>query len=112
MLVFRCLCAAGCNIDVRNSDKIRADITALKHGHNDIAEILDKLRNTGQRDTFTRQLIPTNKPLSRLTVRLLGHCGVGKTAMVKSLGASLFSALFKRSSSLQSNKCTFIYLFF
>lgn len=107
MLIFRCLCAAGCNVDVRNSDNIRADITALKYGHNDIAEMLDRMRNTGQRDYYARQLIPTNKPLSRLTLRLLGHCGVGKTALIKSLGAGLFSTLFKRSSSLQSNKCKF-----
>ncbi|KAJ8929568.1 hypothetical protein NQ314_017732 [Rhamnusium bicolor] len=102
--VVRCLCAAGCNIDVRNSDKIRADITALKYGHNDIAELLDRLRATGQRDIFARQLVPTSRPALRISLRLLGHCGVGKTAVIKSLGAGLFSSLFRRSSSLQSNK--------
>ncbi|XP_060523349.1 death-associated protein kinase 1-like [Cylas formicarius] len=102
--VVRCLCAAGCNIDVRNADNIRADITAVKYGHNDIAELLDRLRNSGQRDAFTRQLVPTSRPALRISLRLLGHCGVGKTAMAKSLGAGLFSSLFRRSSSLQSSK--------
>ncbi|EFA08636.2 death-associated protein kinase 1 isoform X2 [Tribolium castaneum] len=102
--VVRCLCAAGCNIDIRNSDNIRADITALKYGHNDIAELLDRLRVTGQRDTLARQLVPTSKPALRLNLRLLGHCGVGKTSLVKSLSAGLFGSLFRRSSSLQSNK--------
>ncbi|RZC35529.1 Ankyrin repeat domain containing protein [Asbolus verrucosus] len=102
--VVRCLCAAGCNVEVRNSDNIRADITALKYGHNNIAELLDRLRATGQRDTLARQLVPTSKPALRLSLRLLGHCGVGKTSLVKSLGAGLFSSLFRRSSSLQSNK--------
>ncbi|CAH0563355.1 unnamed protein product [Brassicogethes aeneus] len=102
--VVRCLCASGCNIDIRNSDNIKADITALKYGHNDIAELLDRLRVTGQRDAFARQLVPTSKSALRLSLRLLGHCGVGKTSVVKSLGAGLFSSLFRRSSSLQSNK--------
>lgn len=90
---------------MKNTDKIRADITALKYGHNDIAELLDRLRVTGQRDAYARQLVPTSKPALRLSLRLLGNCGVGKTALVKSLNAGLFSSFFRRSSSLQSNKC-------
>lgn len=101
----RCLCCAGCNIECRNADGIRADITALKFGHNDIAEILDRLRNGGQRDVYSRQLVPTTKPVTRLALRLFGHCGVGKTSLIKSLSAGLFSSLFRRSGSLQSNKC-------
>lgn len=108
---FRCLCAAGCNIDVRNFDNIRADITALKYGHNDIADLLDRLRATGQRDTFARQLVPTSKPFLRLTLRVLGNCGVGKSSLIKSLSAGLFSSLFRRSSSLQSNKCMTQFLY-
>lgn len=103
--LYSCLSAAGCNIDVRNFDNIRADITALKYGHNDIAELLDRLRANGQRDNFARQLVPTSRPALRLSLRLLGHCGVGKSALIKSLNAGLFSSLFRRSSSLQSNKC-------
>ncbi|KRT78934.1 Ankyrin repeat-containing protein, partial [Oryctes borbonicus] len=102
--IVRCLCTAGCNIDVKNTDNIRADITALKYGHNDIAELLDRLRVTGQRDLYARQLVPTSKPALRISLRLLGHCGVGKTALVKSLNAGLFSSFFRRSSSIQSNK--------
>ena len=105
MIFLRCLCAAGCNIEVKNSDNIRADITALKYGHNNIADLLDRLRATGHRDAFARQLVPTSKPALKLTFRVLGHCGVGKTSLVKSLNAGLFSSLFRRSSSLQSNKC-------
>lgn len=101
------MCAAGCNIDIRNADNIRADITALKYGHNDIAELLDKLRITGHRDVLARQLVPTSKPALRLSLRLLGHCGVGKSSLIKSISAGLFSSLFRRSSSLQSNKCEF-----
>lgn len=101
------MCTAGCNIDVRNTDNIRADITALKYSHNNIADLLDKLRASGNRDFYARQLVPTSKPALRLSLRLLGNCGVGKTSFSKSLTAGLFSALFRRSSSLQSNKCMF-----
>ncbi|KAL1488880.1 hypothetical protein ABEB36_014673 [Hypothenemus hampei] len=102
--VVRCLCAAGCNIEVRNYDNIRADITALKYGYNDIAELLDRLRASGQRDHYARQLVPTSRPALKLSLRLLGHSGVGKTSFVKSLGAGLFSSFFRRSSSLTSSK--------
>ncbi|XP_030750996.1 death-associated protein kinase 1-like [Sitophilus oryzae] len=102
--VVRCLCAAGCNTEVRKADNIRSDITALKYGHYDIAELLDRLRATGQRHAYARQLVPTSRPALRLSLRLLGHCGVGKSSLAKSLGAGLFSSLFRRSSSLQSNK--------
>ncbi|KAL3274275.1 hypothetical protein HHI36_015683 [Cryptolaemus montrouzieri] len=107
--VIRYLCSAGCNIDVRNADNIRADITALKYGHNNISELLDRLRATGQRDIFARQLVPTSKAAITPSLRLLGNCGVGKTSLVKSLSAGLFSTLFKRSSSSQSNKCEYKY---
>ncbi|KAK9888304.1 hypothetical protein WA026_000566 [Henosepilachna vigintioctopunctata] len=102
--VVRYLCSAGCNVDVRNADNIRADITALKYGHNNISELLDRLRATGQRDAFARQLVPTTKSSVTPSLRLLGNCGIGKTSVMKSLSAGLFSTLFKRSSSLHSNK--------
>lgn len=40
----RHLCLAGCDVDKTNRG-IRADVTAIKYGHTDIANLLDKLRN-------------------------------------------------------------------
>lgn len=40
----RHLCLAGCDVDKTNRG-IRADVTAIKYGHPDIASLLDKLRN-------------------------------------------------------------------
>lgn len=40
----RLLCIAGCDVNKTNHG-IRADITAIKHGHTEIANLLDKLRN-------------------------------------------------------------------
>lgn len=45
--VVRALCVAGCDVDKTNRG-IRADVTAIKHGHSDIASLLDKLRNVSQ----------------------------------------------------------------
>lgn len=40
----RLLCLSGCDVDKTNRG-IRADVTAIKYGHLDIANLLDKLRN-------------------------------------------------------------------
>jgi ankyrin repeat protein len=45
VLCFRCLCLAGCNINQKNSEGIKAEITALKYGYNDIGDLLSRLRN-------------------------------------------------------------------
>jgi ankyrin repeat protein len=42
--IARLLCTAGCDIDKANRG-IRADVTAIKYGYADIANLLDKLRN-------------------------------------------------------------------
>ncbi len=42
---YRSLCLAGCNTEIRNGDGIKAEITALKHGHNGIADLLSRLKN-------------------------------------------------------------------
>lgn len=40
----RHLCLAGCDVD-KTYRGIRADVTAIKYGYPDIANLLDKLRN-------------------------------------------------------------------
>lgn len=45
VLCFRCLCLAGCNIEQKNGDGIKAEITALKYGYSDICNLLSRLRN-------------------------------------------------------------------
>lgn len=42
--IARLLCTAGCDVDKTNRG-IRADVTAIKYGHTEIASLLDKLRN-------------------------------------------------------------------
>jgi len=43
--VRRYLCLAGCNTEQKNGDGIKAEITALKHGYNNIGDLLGRLKN-------------------------------------------------------------------
>ncbi|XP_025989803.1 death-associated protein kinase 1 isoform X4 [Solenopsis invicta] len=95
----RHLCLAGCDVDKTNRG-IRADVTAIKYGHPDIANLLDKLRNLNQRENYIRQLQPTHRPIDRLHIRLLGHCASGKSSLINSLKSGIFSfGFFRRSRS-------------
>ncbi|XP_076663902.1 death-associated protein kinase 1 isoform X5 [Andrena cerasifolii] len=95
----RHLCLAGCDIDKTNRG-IRADVTAIKYGHPDIASLLDKLRNPVQRENYIKQLQPTHRPIDRLHIRLLGHCASGKSSLINSLKSGIFSfGFFRRSRS-------------
>ncbi|XP_011331018.1 death-associated protein kinase 1 isoform X4 [Ooceraea biroi] len=95
----RHLCLAGCDVDKTNRG-IRADVTAIKYGHPDIANLLDKLRNLNQRENYIRQLQPTHRPIDRLHIRLLGHCASGKSSLISSLKSGIFSfGFFRRSRS-------------
>ncbi|XP_020291158.1 death-associated protein kinase 1-like isoform X2 [Pseudomyrmex gracilis] len=95
----RLLCLGGCDVDKTNRG-IRADVTAIKYGHPDIASLLDKLRNPNQRENYIRQLQPTHRPIDRLHIRLLGHCASGKSSLINSLKSGIFSfGFFRRSRS-------------
>ncbi|XP_076231869.1 death-associated protein kinase 1 isoform X2 [Calliopsis andreniformis] len=95
----RHLCLAGCDVDKTNRG-IRADVTAIKYGHPDIASLLDKLRNPVQRENYIKQLQPTHRPIDRLHIRLLGHCASGKSSLINSLKSGIFSfGFFRRSRS-------------
>ncbi|XP_063990797.1 death-associated protein kinase 1-like isoform X2 [Diachasmimorpha longicaudata] len=101
--VVRLLCLSGCDVDKTNRG-IRADVTAIKHGHFEIANLLDKLRNGNQRENYVKQLQPTHKAIDRLHIRLLGHCATGKTSLINSLKSGIFSFGFFRRS--RSQNCT------
>ncbi|XP_008543505.1 death-associated protein kinase 1 [Microplitis demolitor] len=97
--IVRLLCLSGCDVDKTNHG-IRADVTAIKYGHLDIANLLDKLRNGTQRENYIKQLQITHKPIDCLHIRILGHCATGKTSLINSLKAGIFSfGLFRRSKS-------------
>ncbi|XP_066593408.1 death-associated protein kinase 1-like [Prorops nasuta] len=97
--IVRYLCLAGCDVD-KTHHGIRADVTAIKYGYPEIANLLDKLRNPNHRENYIKQLQPTHRPIDRLHIRLLGHCASGKTSLVSSLKSGIFSfGFFRRSRS-------------
>ena len=42
--VVRCLCLAGCRIDVKNDQGVSAEIAALAQGHKDTSDLLKRLK--------------------------------------------------------------------
>jgi ankyrin repeat protein len=44
----RCLCLAGCRIDVKNKEGVTPDMTALAQGHGDISELLKRLKRVSK----------------------------------------------------------------
>ena len=42
--VVRCLCLAGCKIDVKNKDGVTPELAALSQGHGEISDLLKRLK--------------------------------------------------------------------
>ena len=42
--VVRCLCLAGCRIDVKNKEGVTPELAALSQGHGDISDLLKRLK--------------------------------------------------------------------
>ncbi|KAB7507730.1 Death-associated protein kinase dapk-1, partial [Armadillidium nasatum] len=99
-LLSRCLCLAGCLVEQKSRDGILAEVSAMAQGYEDIAELLNRLRNEQQKEEYIQQLIPTGAYLPRIKVKLLGHSGAGKSALADSLKAGYFTSLFRRSKSV------------
>ncbi|XP_063604789.1 death-associated protein kinase 1-like isoform X2 [Penaeus indicus] len=95
----RCLCLAGCTVEQKSRDGILAEVSAMAQGYDDIADLLNKLRGEQQREEYIQQLIPSPSPIQRIKVKILGHSGSGKSALVETLKTGYFSSFFRRSKS-------------
>nr|XP_045596116.1 death-associated protein kinase 1-like isoform X2 [Procambarus clarkii] len=98
----RCLCLAGCTVEQKSRDGILAEVSAMAQGYDDIADLLNKLRGEQQREEYIQQLIPSPSSIPRIKVKILGHSGAGKTALVETLKTGYFSSFFRRSKSTTS----------
>ena len=102
--IVRTLCLAGSIINQRDKDSIIPQICAIAQSHNDIADLLTRLRNERQKDEFIGQLSQVNQqPLSRIKLRIFGHCGAGKSTLIESMKCGYFSSWFRRSKVLSSS---------
>lgn len=97
--IIRCLCLApSCNVEQRNRDGITAEISALAHGYKEIADLLARIKHDNIRNEYIAQFSPTQQPLCRVKLKLIGHSGVGKTTLIESLKCGYFGSWFRRSS--------------
>ena len=55
--VVRCLCLAGCRIDVKNDQGISAEIAALAQGHKDTSDLLKRLKRVRMYTTIKKAYI-------------------------------------------------------
>lgn len=102
----RCLCLAGYDVELKNDDGIAAEIIALAQGFNEMADLLNKLRNVHLREEYISQLIPSTRPISKIKLKLFGHSGVGKSTFVESLKCGYFTSWIRRSVGSMSPKVT------
>ena len=101
--IVRCLCLAGSVIDQKNRDSIIPQICAIAQNHNEIAELLTRLRNESTKEEYVLQLMPSSQPIQRFKLKIFGHSGVGKTTLIESLKCGYFSSWFRRSSKSLNN---------
>ena len=50
--VVRCLCLAGCRIDVKNKDGVTPDLAALSQGHGEISDLLKRLKRVSAYQSY------------------------------------------------------------
>uniref|UniRef100_UPI00358FCEC6 death-associated protein kinase 1-like n=1 Tax=Myxine glutinosa TaxID=7769 RepID=UPI00358FCEC6 len=94
--VVRQLCLAGANVDALTNVGDSPEQLALTEQQHEVVQVLSRLRKDGQRTHFAAQLRPSNAPLSRVKLKILGFSGSGKSALVESLKCGLLRGLFFR----------------
>lgn len=101
--VVRMLCLAGSIVDQKDKDMIIPQICAMAQSHNDIADLLTRLRNEQHKEEFIAQLTATTQPLTRVKLNVFGHHQTGKTTLIESMKCSYFGSWFRRSKVLSSS---------
>ena len=99
--IVRALCLAGSTIDPKDHDSMVPQICAIAQSHNDIADLLTRLLSGRQKvEEYIGQLSQIGMPpLSRLKLRIFGHCGSGKSTLIESMKCGYFSSWFRRSKA-------------
>ncbi|XP_066273711.1 death-associated protein kinase 1-like isoform X3 [Branchiostoma lanceolatum] len=97
--VVRSLCLAGCELQHKNMKGVTAEVVAVANGHDDISELLGRLRMEQSRETYVNQLLPTDTLMTRVKIKLFGHSTVGKTSLIEALKCGYLKGLFRRRRS-------------
>lgn len=92
MVRYLLLSNADCN--KMNKDEARPEEIANGHGHSEIGELLMNMRMNPSMGSAL-QLIPTNRPIGRVKVKIFGDSGVGKTTLIESLKCGYVRSFFR-----------------
>ncbi|KAM4578285.1 death-associated protein kinase 1 [Fundulus diaphanus] len=93
--VVRHLCLAGVNIDaVTNDGKTAEDLASADHDV--IVDLLGKLKKDNHKLSYIQQLRPTQTIQPRIKLKLFGHSGAGKSALLESLKCGILRSFFRR----------------
>uniref|UniRef100_A0A4W3H2G0 non-specific serine/threonine protein kinase n=1 Tax=Callorhinchus milii TaxID=7868 RepID=A0A4W3H2G0_CALMI len=96
--VIRHLCLAGAIVEAVSlvSDGRTAEDLARTEQHEQVANLLARLKKDTHRGIFIQQLRPTQNSQLRIKLKLFGHTGSGKTTLIESLKCGLLRSFFKR----------------
>lgn len=96
MDVVRHLCLAGVNVEAVSLDGRTAEDLAKAEQHEQVANLLARLKKDAHRGIFIQQLRPSQNSQVRIKLKLFGHSGSGKSALVESLKCGLLRSFFRR----------------
>ncbi|XP_064883007.1 death-associated protein kinase 1 [Oncorhynchus nerka] len=94
--VVRHLCVAGANTDVVTNDGKTAEDLAVQEQQEHVAVLLVKLKKNNHKGSYIQALRPTSTPQPRVKLKLLGHCGCGKSSLLESLKCGILRGFFRR----------------
>ncbi|KAM9463317.1 LOW QUALITY PROTEIN: death-associated protein kinase 1 [Salvelinus alpinus] len=94
--VVRHLCVAGANTDAVTNDGKTAEDLAVQEQQEHVAVLLGKLKKNNHKGSYIQALRPTSTPQPRVKLKLLGHCGSGKSSLLESLKCGILRGFFRR----------------
>ena len=97
------MCLSGSVVDQKNRDSIIPQICAIAQNHNEIADLLTRLKNEQTKEEYISQLVSNNQSIQRFKLKIFGHSGSGKTTLIESLKCGYFGSWFRRSSKSLSH---------
>uniref|UniRef100_A0A4W5L1B1 Death-associated protein kinase 1 n=1 Tax=Hucho hucho TaxID=62062 RepID=A0A4W5L1B1_9TELE len=73
-----------------------AEDLAVQEQQEPVAVLLGKLKKNNHKGSYIQALRPTATPQPRVKLKLLGHCGCGKSSLLESLKCGILRGFFRR----------------
>ena len=106
--IVRCLCFVGVNVNAKNKEGMTAEILAVSKDQQQIAQLLNKVKNESQRLAYVDQLCPSEGSLRRIKLKIFGNSQSGKSKLIQGLQGhgvigNLINAVSRRFSDNSSS---------